>query len=79
MWFASRDGFYLYNVRQDPREKNNLIADSQYAGIVAELKTFLAAQMPYLVPLGGADSIPKAPEGKAMYYSNVYSPGWCCL
>ena len=76
---ASRDKLALYNVRDDPTEKNNLISNQSYAGIVADLKAFLAEQMPHVVPYRGEASIPKAREGNPIYYSNVYSPGWCCF
>ena len=32
----------LYNLKEDPNEKNNLINDPKYASIVAELKAELA-------------------------------------
>jgi hypothetical protein len=35
----------LYNIKADPEERHNLIADTRYAGKVKELQTELARQM----------------------------------
>ncbi|XP_070192929.1 arylsulfatase J-like isoform X1 [Littorina saxatilis] len=67
----------LFNVRQDPRERNNLIDDPQYAEILRELEDFRDYEIENnLVPFPA--NIPKAKEGKPEFYSGAWSPGWCC-
>ncbi|MFX4227628.1 MAG: sulfatase [Porticoccaceae bacterium] len=43
--FVSRPEFELYNVKDDPFERNNLINDEQYREIVARLKAELSGWM----------------------------------
>lgn len=43
--FVKRPEFELYNVKNDPFERNNLIQDEQYKNVVSQLKTQLAEWM----------------------------------
>ncbi|XP_076471143.1 arylsulfatase J-like [Babylonia areolata] len=82
---TSVEGIYpdeaLFNVREDPGERNNLIEEAKtnctLGKILAELRSVLYRELPNVIPF--PDHIPKNPMGNARYYSGAKSPGWCCL
>ena len=66
-------------MRTDPSERTNLINDTQYAEQLKQLEHFLEMEKRELVPVPGENNLPTSPEGNPEFYSNTWSPGWCCL
>ncbi|XP_077981232.1 arylsulfatase B-like [Glandiceps talaboti] len=66
------DGIYLFNIRDDPEERNNT-ADL-YPDIVEKLKARLDVHRKHLVP--PVDST-RDLAGDPINYGGVWTPGWC--
>lgn len=74
---AGETAWQLYNVRNDPEERHNLITDPAYAKNITQLKNFLAMEENLLVP--SLLPTPTEPLGSSLNYGGVWSPGYCCV
>ncbi|KAK6176801.1 hypothetical protein SNE40_015033 [Patella caerulea] len=71
-YFTGDSPVQLYNVIDDPLEKNEISA--QYPEVVAKLQARLAEYRKQMVP---ADFPPVSPLSNPKYYGDVWSPGFC--
>ena len=59
-WGFGNNGAELYDELSDPKELNNLAADSKYSNVVSEMKALLKIVHP--VPVEGGKALPNARE-----------------
>jgi len=66
------DEIYLFNLKEDPYEHNNLAADNP--DLVEELKARLAEYEATMIPPDTADEIA---EGNPSNFGGAWATGWC--
>ncbi|KAG7170719.1 arylsulfatase I-like [Homarus americanus] len=63
---------YLFNIKDDPSEANNLVEEDPVRAF--ELEALLLAELTGLVPVDQPDT---DPDSDPSNYGGVWTPGWC--